>query len=74
MTDDVGKRFLENAKEGGVQLLIQNRFVDLSVHFATNPRPVLKFVGLPFQRRCQTKMVEHAGTQLSGNAPDHLDR
>ena len=51
VTDDIGQGFLENAEKGGVQFLIQQRNAEIGDDIAFNAGAILKFVGLPFQRR-----------------------
>ena len=63
VTDHIRERFLENAEQGGAQVVVK-RLVNLGPDIALDSSAVLELVRLPFERRRQTKMVEHAGAQF----------
>jgi hypothetical protein len=73
MADNVGERFLEDSKEGGAQLGVQERLVHVGMNLALYPGPVLEFVRLPFQGGAKAEVVEHAGPQFGGDAAHRLD-
>ena len=73
MANHVGKRLLKYAKKGGAQILLEHGVAQGRLHITANPGAVLKFIGLPFEGRSQTQMIEDTWTQFSGYAPDHTD-
>ena len=73
VANDVGERFLKNTEEGGVQVLIEQSFLDRCLDPALKAGLTLELIGLPFNSREQAGRVQQPGPQFRRNAADRVD-
>ena len=73
VANDVGERFLKNAEEGCVQVLIEQSFLDRCLDPALKAGLALELIGLPFNGRQQAGRVQQPGPQFGGDATDRVD-
>jgi hypothetical protein len=68
VTGYVCERLLEDAKGDGGDLTIQFFVLRFPVHLALDAGPHLKVLHLPIHRPHEPKLIQHAWTELGGNA------
>src|SRR6185369_7142625 len=74
MPDDVCQRFLNDAEERSGTTQVQCAAIETVVKFTDDTRSFLKFLRVPFDRRCETEVVQDGRTQFRGNSPHYPDR
>src|SRR5260221_3127033 len=70
VADDVGERFLKNAEEGRVQVLIQDRIAHRHVDAALDAGLPLEFIRLALHRRRQPGPVEKTRPSFRGDSAE----
>ena len=71
--DDIGQGFLEDAKKHGREIMIPQNLRHPAGDGGLNPGSPLKIIGLPFDGRDQSEIVQDAWAQFGRDAPDGLD-
>ena len=74
MADDVRQRLLGHTKAGGLQGGVEPVFQTIGEEFFLEAGALRLLIHIPAQRRHQSDIVEHGGTQVEGDGADLLQQ